>query len=186
MVGHGDRELVEAAVGGADGAFDELVRRHTPRLYRVALRIVGDRADAEDVVQDAWISAWRALPRYRGDAEPSTWLYRVVTNAALGRLRRRRRMPEQPMTDAAAAILDTMPAPGGGPEAGVLRQERGDQVQRAIATLDSSQRVPLVLREFEGLDYEEIAAILGVGVPALRARLHRARVVLLGRLREVQ
>ncbi|MEV0675783.1 sigma-70 family RNA polymerase sigma factor [Actinosynnema sp. NPDC050436] len=171
-----DQPLLDAAVRGDPAAFDELVRRHTGRMYRVALRIVGDPVEAEDVVQDAWISAWRALPGFRGDAAPSTWLYRVVTNAALAHLRRKK--PTVP--------LDSAPEPRAveEPEASVLRNETADVVLRAIADLEPSQRVPLVLRELEGLSYEEVAEVLGTGVPALRARLHRARVALMAKLRE--
>ncbi|CCH29221.1 sigma-70 family RNA polymerase sigma factor [Actinosynnema sp. NPDC047251] len=171
-----DQPLLEAAVRGDTAAFDELVRRHTGRMYRVALRIVGDPVEAEDVVQDAWISAWRALPRFRGDSAASTWLYRVVTNAALAHLRRKK--PTVP--------LESAPEPRAvdGPEASLLRNETTDVVLRAIASLEPSQRVPLVLRELEGLSYEEVAQVLGTGVPALRARLHRARVALMAKLRE--
>lgn len=165
-----------AAVRGDTAAFDELVRRHTGRMYRVALRVVGDPVEAEDVVQDAWISAWRALPGFRGDAAPATWLYRVVTNAALAHLRRKK--PTVP--------LESAPEPHapGGPEASLLSSETADTVLRAIAGLEPSQRVPLVLRELEGLSYEEVADVLGLPVPALRARLHRARVALMAKLRE--
>ncbi|MBW4717460.1 RNA polymerase sigma factor [Saccharothrix obliqua] len=171
-----DQQLLAAAVRGDGAAFDELVRRNTGRMYRVALRVVGDPVEAEDVVQDAWISAWRALPRFRGEAAPATWLYRVVTNAALAHLRRKK--PTVPLEAA-----PEFPAPGG-PEASVLRDETADVVSRAIATLEPSQRVPLVLRELEGLSYEEVAQVLGIPVPALRARLHRARVALMAKLAE--
>ncbi|WP_415366503.1 RNA polymerase sigma factor [Saccharothrix sp. BKS2] len=169
-----DGPLLAAAVRGDPAAFDELVRRHTGRMYRVALRVVGDPVEAEDVVQDAWISAWRALPRFRGDAAASTWLYRVVTNAALVHLRRAR--PTVPLESAPEPRAD------GGPEVALLRNEVTDVVLRAIATLEPTQRVPLVLRELEGLSYEEVAEVLGIPVPALRSRLHRARVALMAKL----
>ncbi|MBB5958360.1 RNA polymerase sigma-70 factor (ECF subfamily) [Saccharothrix tamanrassetensis] len=161
---------------GNAAAFDQLVRRHTVRMYRVALRIVGDPVEAEDVVQDAWISAWRALPRFRGEAAPSTWLYRVVTNAALAHLRRKK--PTVPLESAPE------PRTSDGPEASLLRNETTDVVLRAIAELEPTQRVPLVLRELEGLSYEEVAEVLGIAVPALRSRLHRARVALMAKLGE--
>ncbi|QWF76845.1 ECF RNA polymerase sigma-E factor [Amycolatopsis sp. CA-230715] len=189
-----DEALLAKAVKGDQGAFDLLVRRHTPRMYRVALRITGSAAEAEDVVQDAWISAWRALAGFRGDAAVSTWLYRVVTNAALGQVRRRRPTVsldaamapgDQGGSGAAfegAAFADT----AANPEGKVVRAEQVEAVLRAIATLDVSQRVPLVLRELEGLSYEEVADVLEVSVPALRSRLHRARVALLAKLRELR
>ncbi|PXY28479.1 RNA polymerase subunit sigma-70 [Prauserella muralis] len=183
--------MVARAARGEAAAFDGLVRRHTPRMYRVALRITGTAAEAEDVVQEAWLSAWRGLADFRGESAVSTWLYRVVTNAALGHVRKRR-----PTVSLDAALLagtgESGPLPGLGvladphanPEGQVVRAEQVDAVLRAIAELDVSQRVPLVLRELEELSYEEVAEVLEVSVPALRSRLHRARVALLAKLKE--
>ncbi|GAA0625620.1 sigma-70 family RNA polymerase sigma factor [Kutzneria viridogrisea] len=180
-----DLELMSSAAGGDLAAFDELVRRHTTRMYRVALRIVADPVEAEDVVQDSWVSAWRALSGFRGESAPTTWLYRVVTNAALLHLRRRKQtVPlDTVLEDTNSRLLaDTRV----GPEGEALRGEQVDAVLRAIATLEPSQRVPLVLRELEGMSYEEVAAVLDIGVPALRSRLHRARVALLAKLKELR
>ncbi|TWE21974.1 RNA polymerase sigma factor [Prauserella muralis] len=189
--GTADATLVARAARGEAAAFDGLVRRHTPRMYRVALRITGTAAEAEDVVQEAWLSAWRGLADFRGESAVSTWLYRVVTNAALGHVRKRR-----PTVSLDAALLagtgESGPLPGLGvladphanPEGQVVRAEQVDAVLRAIAELDVSQRVPLVLRELEELSYEEVAEVLEVSVPALRSRLHRARVALLAKLKE--
>ncbi|GAA3531755.1 sigma-70 family RNA polymerase sigma factor [Amycolatopsis ultiminotia] len=171
-----DTALAEAAAAGHHAAFDTLVRRHTPMMFRVALRITGSPAEAEDVVQEAWLSAWRSLPAFRQESRVSTWLYRVVTNGALAQLRRHR--PTVPLHEAAGETAGTTP------ERQVVDAEQVDAVLRAIARLDVSQRVPLVLRELEGLSYEEVAEILEVGVPALRSRLRRARVALLGQVRE--
>ncbi|RZQ61350.1 RNA polymerase sigma factor [Amycolatopsis suaedae] len=174
-----DDVLLTRAAGGDHVAFDQLVRRHTGRMYRVALRITGDSAEAEDVVQDAWIAAWRGLSGFRHESAVSTWLYRVVTNSALAHLRRRR------PTVSLDAAYDA-PERNSDPEGKAIRGEQVAATLRAIADLDVAQRVPLVLRELEGLSYEEVAEVLGVGVPALRSRLHRARVALLARLKEVR
>jgi RNA polymerase sigma-70 factor (ECF subfamily) len=191
-----DAALAVSAAGGDHAAFDRLVRRHTPRMYRVALRITGSVAEAEDVVQDAWISAWRALGAFRNESAMSTWLYRVVTNTALGHVRRRK--PTVSLDAALSALSDEDSAERSFLESGVLADTRGspegllvraeqvDAVLRAIAELDMPQRVPLVLRELEGLSYEEVAEVLDVTVPALRSRLHRARVALLAKLRELR
>jgi len=188
-----DELLVSRAARGDGEAFDQLVRRHTPRMYRVALRITGGPAEAEDVVQDAWISAWRGLGTFRAESRVSTWLYRVVTNAALAQVRRRR------PTVSLDAALDSAGEGGYGladtglladtradPAERAVRAEEVNAVHRAIAKLDVAQRLPLVLRELEGLSYEEVAEVLQVSVPALRSRLHRARVALLARLEEVR
>lgn len=180
-----DRDLVSAAQRGDGVAFDELVRRHTGAMYRVAFRILNDRAEAEDAVQDAWVSAWRSLPRFRGDAAPTTWLYRVVTNAALGRVRRRR--PAVPVDTSDEALSPLLSDRDSGDPAGhAVRCEEAELVHRAIAALEPSQRAPLVLREFEGMSYEQIAEVLEVNTAALRARVHRARLALLERLEEMR
>ncbi|WP_410640005.1 RNA polymerase sigma factor [Amycolatopsis sp. lyj-346] len=180
-----DAELLTRAAGGDDTAFGALVREHTPRMYRVALRITGSAAEAEDVVQEAWLAAWRSLAGFRQESAVSTWLYRVVTNSALAVLRRRRPTvslddPDPKSTVDSALLAAAVP----GPEGRVVRAEEVDAVLRAVGRLEVSQRVPLVLRELEGLSYEEVAEVLDVNVGALRSRLHRARVALLAELRE--
>lgn len=170
-----DATLVRAAQAGDDQAFAAIVVRHTPRLYRVALHIVGDRSDAEDCVQEAWISAWRHLPGYRSTAAVSTWLYRITTNAALMRVRRRHLTVD----------LDRVAEPAaqgayGDPE----RSTATVTVRRALLALRPEHRTVIVLREFEGLRYEQLAAVLGLSVPAARSRLHRARLALTELLEE--
>ncbi|MFB9690427.1 RNA polymerase sigma factor [Amycolatopsis plumensis] len=180
-----DTELLARAADGDATAFGALVREHTPRMYRVALRITGSAAEAEDVVQEAWLAAWRSLAGFRRESAVSTWLYRVVTNSALAVLRRRRPTvslddPAPQSTVDSALLAAAVP----GPEGRVVRAEEVDAVLRAVGRLEVSQRVPLVLRELEGLSYEEVAEVLDVNVTALRSRLHRARVALLAELRE--
>jgi RNA polymerase sigma-70 factor (ECF subfamily) len=176
-----DEALVLRARQGDPRAFDLLVHRHTPRMYRVALRILHDPVEAEDVVQDAWVAAWRGLATFRGDSAATTWLYRVVTNAALQHLRRR--WPTVPLD---RHTEDTYADTSEGPEHAALRGERSAAVLRAVATLEPAQRIPLVLHELEGMSYQEVAEIVGVNVAALRSRLHRARVTLLARLEELR
>ena len=178
-----DQALIASAQRGDPAAFDELVRRHTTTMYRVAVRILGNAAEAEDAVQDAWVSAWRSLGRFRGEAAPSTWLYRVVTNAALAQIRRRRPTVPLDTSDEAVGVLF---ADHRNPEGQAVRNEEAIMVHRAIATLEPSQRVPLVLHEFEGMGYEQIAEVLDVNAAALRSRLHRARAALLTRLKEMR
>ncbi|MFC5287841.1 RNA polymerase sigma factor [Actinokineospora guangxiensis] len=173
-----DEALAARAAAGDAAAFDALVRAHTDLMYRVALRVCGDPTDAEDVVQEAWIAAWRALPGFRADAKVSTWLYRVVSNTALAHLRRRKTAVSLTEVD----VVDARPTP----EGQTLLQERAAAVHRAIAALEPSQRIPLVLRELEGLSYAEVAEVLGVDTTALHRRLHRARVALLAKLKELR
>lgn len=164
-----DAELVARAQADDAAAFEELVRRHRERIYRVALRVCRHPADAEDVTQDAIVRAWRALGGFRGDASFTTWLYRIVTNLALNRVTRRRehaaeRVPEPP---GAGAALD--------PARRAEDRERLDAALAALGTLTAEQRACYVLREVEGLSYEELAEVLDISVASVKGRLYRAR-----------
>jgi RNA polymerase sigma-70 factor (ECF subfamily) len=170
-----DRDLVDAARAGDERAFGTLVERHTAKLYRVALHMLGNRADAEDCVQDSWLTAWRQLRRYRADAALGTWLYRIATTTALMQLRRRR--PTAPL-ESAAGMPD--PSPAGDPS----RSAESTAVRRALLQLTAEHRAVIVLREFAGLSYDELGAALGLTVPAARSRLHRARLMLAQLLQE--
>lgn len=170
-----DTILIEAAQAGDQGAFEELVRRHQLAVYRVALRMLGNRADAEDAAQDALVGAWRALPGFRMGSSFSTWLYRIVTNRCLSVLRRGRIEEQLPETHA-----DSAPGPHERAEA----RDRLDSLKAALAALTPEQRAALVLREFEGLRYDEIGEVLGLSEAAVKGRLHRARLELADRVRE--
>lgn len=165
-----DSILVRAAQTGDVDAFEELVRRHQASVYRVALRILGSSADAQDAVQETFIRAWRALPHFRRDSTISTWLYRIVTRRALNRIAARR----------TTETLDEVGLEAGAdPADSAERRGRLSAVTDAIANLPSEQRAALVLREFEGLSYQEVADILGAGLPAIKTRIHRARLTVI-------
>jgi RNA polymerase sigma-70 factor (ECF subfamily) len=165
-----DRVLVEAAQAGDLDAFEALVRRHQAAVYRVALRMLGSSADADDVTQDTFLRAWRALSRYRGDSALTTWLYRIVTRRCLDVIGHRR---------PTMAIEDDHRDERGDPAAAVEQRERLRAVARQIQALPADQRAALVLREFEGLSYEEVAGVLETTVPAIKGRIHRARLTVL-------
>lgn len=164
-----DSILVRAAQNGDVDAFEDLVRRYQTSIYRVALRMLGSRADAQDAVQETFVRAWRALPRFRHDSAVSTWLYRIVTRRALDKIASRRTTGT---LDEIELELDA----GQDPAQAAEHQERLRAVTRAIANLPPEQRAALVLREFEGLSYQEVAQVLGVGLPAIKTRIHRARL----------
>jgi RNA polymerase sigma-70 factor, ECF subfamily len=170
MDGHDedDAVLVTRARDGDVAAFEELVRRHRDRAYRVALRICRRPAAAEDVAQDALVRAWRSLPAFRGDARFSTWLYRIVTNLALNEVTRRREGTGGEVPEHAASAADD-------PAARTVDAERLDVLLAALDVLTPDQRACLVLREVEQLSYEEVAEVLDVTVPAVKGRLFRAR-----------
>jgi RNA polymerase sigma-70 factor, ECF subfamily len=163
-----DLTLVVRAQEGDVRAFEVLARRHQRALYRVAVRLTGDPAEAEDAVQEALLDAWRHLDRFRGDATFSTWMYRIVSNRCAAVLRRRRPRPE---ADAGAQVA----APDSPEQAAELDAELA-ALGRAVQDLPYDQRVCWVLRELSGMGYAEIAEITSAGEVAVRGRIYRARV----------
>lgn len=171
-----DVQLVRAAQAGDVAAFEELVRRHELGVFRVALRMLGSEADAQDAAQDAFVQAWRALASFRAESAFSTWLYRIVTNGCLAMLA----SPNRPSTQLSGAEVDPRP----GPEAIAIDRDELDAVKGAILELTPEQRAPLVLREFEGLSYDEIGEVLDLAPGAVKGRLHRGRLELVRRMRQ--
>jgi len=165
-----DSILVRAAQNGDVDAFEELVRRYQTSIYRVALRMLGSPADAQDAVQETFVRAWRALPRFRHDSAISTWLYRIVTRRALDRIASRR---------STGTLNEVEVEAGPDPAQAAEHQERLRAIRRAMARLPPDQRAALVLREFEGLSYQEVAQVLGASVPAIKTRIHRARLTII-------
>ena len=170
-----DLTLVVRAQEGDVRAFEALARRHQAALYRIAVRVMGDPAEAEDALQEALLDAWRHLDRFRGDAAFSTWMYRLVTNRCVAALRRRR---PTPVPDAGTGV-----AARDSPERAALFDLELAALGRAVQDLPDDLRVCWVLRELEGLGYSEIAEITGAGETAVRGRIHRARVRLAGVMR---
>jgi RNA polymerase sigma-70 factor (ECF subfamily) len=165
----GDAELVELAARGELDAFEELVDRHRPVVVRVAARIVGSH-DAEDVSQDAFLRAYHRLEHFRGDAPFRSWLLRITHNAALDHLRRRRPEPVDPDTLDATQETEARP-----PAERLETRERIERLERKLHGLSDQHRVVLVLRDAEGLSYEEIADITDTPLGSVKGRLHRAR-----------
>lgn len=180
-----DRELLAAHLAGDDQAFGALFARHRDRLWAVALRTTGDREEAADALQDALVSAFRRAGSYRGEAAVSTWLHRVVVNACLDRLRRRRVRAADPLPDDSENsgtsgrrdADDRTRAPD--PADLVLARERRDVVLGALAQLPPEQRAALVLVDMEGCSVEETARILGCAPGTVKSRCSRARARLL-------
>jgi RNA polymerase sigma-70 factor (ECF subfamily) len=169
---------------GEDAAFEELVRTYSPRLLTVARRIVGNDEDARDVVQDAFLSAFRSLQRFHGDSRLSTWLHRIVVNGALMKLRTRRRKPEESIEPLLPAFLsDGHYAEKFSPwseraDLALSRAETRELVRRRIDELPESFRTVLLLRDIEGMNTEETAELLETTANAVKIRLHRARQAL--------
>jgi RNA polymerase sigma-70 factor (ECF subfamily) len=176
--------LVAQLRAGDESAFEQVVRAYGGRLLAVARRIVGTEEDARDVVQDAFMNAFRSLARFEGNAKLSTWLHRIVVNAALMKLRTRKRKPEQSIETLLPAFLDdghheerfqSWDEPV---DKLMERAENRELVRKQIDALPEGYRTVLVLRDIEGLDTEETANVLGLSVNATKIRLHRARQAL--------
>jgi RNA polymerase sigma-70 factor (ECF subfamily) len=179
-----DAALLAKLRAGDDTAFEELLRLYSPRLLIVARRIVGNDEDARDVIQDAFLSAFRSLDRFHGDARLSTWLHRIVVNTALMKLRTRRRKPEESIEPLLPAFASnghhaerfaTWSEPV---DVALSRAETRELVRRQIEALPDAFRTVLVLRDIEGLDTEETARLLDATPNAIKIRLHRARQAL--------
>jgi RNA polymerase sigma-70 factor (ECF subfamily) len=164
-----DADLVRRTSRGDLSAFEALVDRHRPVVIRVAARIVGSE-EAEDVSQDAFLRAFHRLDRFRGDAPFRSWLLRITHNAALDHLGRRRAEPVDPET-----LDESEPATTRPPADRLEVRERIERLERKLHGLSPQHRVVLVLRDAEGLSYEEIADITDTPLGSVKGRLHRAR-----------
>ena len=163
--------------------FTQLAEESSQFVYNVAYRMIGNHHDAEEVAQEAFISAYRGRESFRGDAQPSTWLYRITVNAAVMRirkdkLRKARTVAEDERPDAPSNDSTQVPA------ASAINCELGERIKQAIERLPPNLKSAVVLRDVQGLTNCEAAYILEISVSALKARLHRARVVLRGVLSE--
>jgi len=170
-----DRDLVRLAQGGDQAAFRRLVERHGGRAHALALRILRSASDAEEVAQDAFVRAWRALPGFRGDAAFGSWLYRIVARRAFDRaaVLKGRRTRE---TDVEAAEELAAAASGPDPEAG----ERARRLERLLAELPEVPRAVVTLYYFEDRSVEDVAKTMRMPVNTVKTHLHRARAALRG------
>jgi RNA polymerase sigma-70 factor, ECF subfamily len=176
--------LVAGLRAGDPDTFEAIVRGQGPRLLSVTRRILGDDEEAREAVQEAFISAFRAREQFQADARISTWLHRIAVNAALSRLRSRRRRPEDSLDDLLPRFLPnghhvdhfaswTEPA-----DVAIGRKETAAIVRSAIDSLPETFRTVLMLRDIEGLSSEEAASMLNITPNAVKLRLHRARLAL--------
>jgi RNA polymerase sigma-70 factor (ECF subfamily) len=169
-----EKRLVERAQAGDLDAFGELYERFSPAVFNVALRMVGSREDAEDIRQEVFLRAHRALKEFKGEARFSTWLYRIAANVALDEIRRRKptvsadALREESRWEAAAGER-------GDPQEQLDRNLAREAVQAALLAMPPHYRILVVLKHIEGLSYEEIASVLGCSLTSLNVRLHRAR-----------
>jgi RNA polymerase sigma-70 factor (ECF subfamily) len=164
--GLSDEQLLRQAAGGDQGSFSALVRRHEDRVFGIAIRITGDRADALDATQDTFVAVFRQAGSFRGDAAFTTWLYRVAVNACRDLLRKRRRLPEP------SEELPERSSPGIGVEDAVnLRLD----LAQALAQLPEDYREAVLMHDLGAIPYEEIARITGAALGTVKSRISRGR-----------
>jgi RNA polymerase sigma-70 factor (ECF subfamily) len=167
-----ESELISAAKAGDRGAFDELVRRTFVDTFTLARRLTGNEEDGRDVVQDAYLRAWRGIGKFRGDAQFSTWMYRITANAAATHMKKRRRQQTDPFLDdlePADERTDLQPA------AMAESAESMERISAALDELPAKLRSVVVLKDVYDLSHEAIADELGITVAAAKVRLHRGR-----------
>lgn len=179
-----DAALVAGVRAGDERAFETLIRNEGGRLLSVARRILGNEEDAREAVQEAFISAFRAREQFQGHSRLSTWLHRIAVNAAIQKLRSRKRRAEDAIDDLLPRFLpngdhvERFVAWTEPPDEAVARREMAEFVRRAIDQLPESYRTVLLLRDIEGLSTEESANALQTTANAVKIRLHRARMAL--------
>jgi RNA polymerase sigma-70 factor (ECF subfamily) len=167
-----EAELIRRCVAGERPAFEQFYRDHRRSVAGNLYRVLGDRAELDDLVQEVFVIAFRGMVRFRGDAKLSTWLYRICVNVALGRLRSRsRRAPALPY----AELDDAGDGGANAPDKQLERREELVQVYRALERLAPKKRIVFILHEIQGLDIKEIAEIVQAPLVTVRTRLHYAR-----------
>jgi RNA polymerase sigma-70 factor, ECF subfamily len=176
-----DRDLIDRVLGGDRSAFNHLVVKYRNRVMGIAMRMLGDRAEAEDVAQDIFVKVFRGLNGFQGGALFSTWLYRVSANSCINH---RKRIHLRPAVSADASVLE-LRSPDMASNPHVLLEEKQLKllIEKAIQALPEEQRIVVILRDIEGLSYEAIAEALELELGTVRSRLHRGRMALQERLK---
>lgn len=183
-----DQSLLERIRSGEREAFSSLVEPYAPRVYSVLLRMTGDRAAAEDLLQDALLQAYRALDRFRGECSFYTWIYRIAVNKTLNWIRRVRgkihfESLDEPLSTGDGQVQREVVDVRDSPEVRSAQTETAEVIDQAIAALSQANRIVFTMREIEGMQYDEIARTLECSEEAVRTRLHRAKKELKERLR---
>jgi len=180
---HDDNGLVEACRAGNTEAFGLLVSRYQDRLYPTVYRLTGCAEEAHDLLQDAFLRAFEKLDLFQGESSFYTWVYRIAVNLALSGRRRRRPVLRLHNGKGGPDIDPPYDSPESDPAAPLERAELEKLVQEGLSSLAPDHRAVIVMKEFDGLHYDEIGAMLGIPVGTVRSRLHRARCELRDRLR---
>ena len=186
--GEGDRELVRSAQRGDAQAFRRLVEKYQRRVYQLALGMLKDPDDAMDISQETFVRVHRYLPSFKGDSSFFTWTYRIAMNLCLDAQRKRGRVERVDAEEGDEAEIEAAMDPPShalaGPQRQALNEELKGKIEEALSTLSENHRAILLLREMEGLSYEELAKVLGIRKGTVMSRLFHARLKMQNKLRE--
>jgi RNA polymerase sigma-70 factor (ECF subfamily) len=179
-----EKNLITSLKQADPSAFDELIRRYSPKVYNLAKRMTRSAEDAEEICQDVFLSVYHNIKDFKGDSAFSTWLYSITANACKMKLRKRK--PEELLTTEGDLPelpeeyyqIATVAYRSENPDRALLNQERNTRLEEAIAQLPPDHRQVLILRDIEGLPAEEVGKILNLSVPNVKVRLHRSRLML--------
>jgi RNA polymerase sigma-70 factor (ECF subfamily) len=172
-----EEKLLKDARGGSQKALSQIVKHHQNEVYSVALRMLGNREDAEDVLQETFVAFFKNLNSFRGLSKISTYLFRMATNFSLMKLRKRKtRKPEQQAVSLTEAIEEPDRSPG--PAELLINKELKQKLDQALLKLPEKDRAVFILRDVENLPGDQVAGILKISLAAMKSRLHRARVQL--------
>lgn len=188
-LGGGEAALIQRCAAGDEVAFAELVANHQRMVVQLAINLLGDRDEALDLSQEVFLRVFRTITRFRGQSSLKTWIYRIAVNQARNRhrfWRRRHRADQVPLDVHVAAHGEFLSATDSRPDRVLAQKELASRIDHALAALPFDQRTAIVLREVDGLSYDEIAYSLGVAVGTVKSRLTRARQSLRLELREAR
>jgi len=177
-----DEVLIEKTKGGDNSAFEELVKKYEKKIYNLALRLTGNPDEAGDVFQETFLKAYHSLNRFKGEANFSTWLYRIALNIFLMKKRKEKgkvfESIDMPLFTAEGEMTKEIPDWSTNPEAEIENKELKNILTKALASLPEEYRAVLILRDIQRLSNKEVSEILKLSIPAVKSRLHRARLFL--------
>lgn len=171
-----EESLLGLAKNGDNRSFDQLVRLHQARVYSVALRLLGNRAEAEDVLQETFLALYKNLGQFKGASSLATYLFRMTTNFSLMKLRKGKRRGDS--RQVLLSDIEERPDPSASPLESVLKDELRTVLDKQLQKLSDIDRAVVVLRDIEGLEGGQVARILGLTLPAMKSKLHRSREIL--------
>ncbi|MFC1852929.1 RNA polymerase sigma factor [candidate division CSSED10-310 bacterium] len=177
-----DLDLVQKIKNGEQHHFSEIVSRYENLIYQYTLRMCGNQPDAEDILQETFLNAFRAIDRFRGDSKLATWLYRIANNSCLMKKRKSKFAPEKELSlsdiisEPGSRNYQYLEASNASPMSKLLDVELKEKLQQIILDLPKKHRQSFVLADIQGFSGQEIADILGVSIPTVKSRLHRARL----------